>query len=160
MVKVLNSSPKDGPHHGCWWLRTFCGSILASTALVLPCHCPSIMEDLGFIAFYPILLVLNSSSMAVLALVGGKLIDILGVKRMTVLAVSGVPPAALGAAAPESACVCGVLHGHGLLSRHRITMPVAKDLRYQFPGRTPLLYGASILPRTMWGCWWGLCWVV
>ena len=127
MVKVLGlSSPKGRATSrvlvAAYLLRIY----LSINSLGFTVSLPSIMEDLGFIAFYPVLLVLNSSSMAVLALVGGKLIDILGVKRMTVLAVSGVSLAALGAAfAPNLPVfvafymVMACCHGTG------ITMPVA-----------------------------------
>jgi MFS family permease len=127
VVKVLElSSPKGRATSrvlvAAYLLRIY----LSINSLGFTVSLPSIMEDLGFIAFYPVLLVLNSSSMAVLALVGGKLIDILGVKRMTVLAVSGVSLAALGAAfAPNLPVfvafymVMACCHGTG------ITMPVA-----------------------------------
>jgi len=87
---------------------------------------PTIMKDFGALDFYPVLMVLNTASMAILALVGGKLIDMIGVKRMTVFAAAGVSVAAAFAAfAPNLPVfvvfyVCmAACHGIG------ISMPVA-----------------------------------
>ncbi|MDD2955312.1 MAG: MFS transporter [Oscillospiraceae bacterium] len=87
---------------------------------------PTIMKEFGALDFYPVLMVLNTASMAILALVGGKLIDMVGVKRMTVVAVTGVSVAAAFAAFAPNLSIFVIFyiamaacHGIG------ISMPVA-----------------------------------
>lgn len=87
---------------------------------------PTIMERFDALDMYPIMVVLSSSSMAVLALTGGRLIDRLGIKTMTLLAVGGVALSAICAGFAPSlpvfiACymLMAMCHGMG------ISMPVA-----------------------------------
>lgn len=118
----IGAKPKQRVLCAAYLLRVY----LSVNTLGFTVSLPAIMKSYNALDFYPILIVLYSTSMTMLALIGGKIIDMIGVKRMTVIATAGVSlTAACAAFAPNLPCfvalyvLMGVCHGIG------ITMPVA-----------------------------------